>query len=142
MAEKDDLLARVADLEAELKRVRSRPANQLGGDIQQASYDQEHHGKPTPMSVKGLLKKGVKKQAIQAAMKQAGLNGTVNDDGTVTGFQCSEYPDCLATGSTPHCVGITYGAVVHVPACTLFHDAVGPLEPTSERVIVTQVQAP
>src|SRR2546421_4920974 len=142
MDEKDDLLARVADLEAELKRVRSRPANQLGGDIQMASFDQEHHGKPTALSVKGLLKKGVQVKKIRDALRAANLGGSVNDDGTVVNFSCPEYPDCLATGATPHCVGITYGAVVHVPACTLFHDAVGPLEPTSERVIVTQVQAP
>jgi len=142
MPEKDDLLARIGELEATIREMKRRPANQLGGDIQQASYDQDHHGKPTALSVKGLLRKGVKKQTIQAAMKSAGLGGTVNDDGTVTGFQCPEYPDCLATGSSPHCVGITYGTSVHVPNCTVFHDAVAPLEPSSERVIVTQVQAP
>ena len=68
MPEKDDLLARIADLEATIKEMKRRPANQLGGDIQQASYSSDHHGTPVPLSVKGLLKKGVKKQTIQAAM--------------------------------------------------------------------------
>src|SRR5256885_15711870 len=126
----EDLKQRLAGLEAELKKIKSKPANQLGGDIQQASFTDEHHGTPTPLSVKGLLKKGVKKQAIQSAMKDAKLGGTVLDDGSVANFRCPEYPECLATGSTPHCVGITYGSAVHVPYCTLFHDAVAPLEPT------------
>src|SRR2546430_15262273 len=142
MAQKDDLLARVADLEAELKPAKPRPANQLGGDIQQAQFDQEHHGKPTALSVKGLLKKGVPVKKIRDALRGANLGGTVGDDGTVSNFSCPEYPDCLATGASPHCVGITYGTSVHVPNCTVFHDAVAPLEPSSERVIVTQVQAP
>ena len=142
MAESDELKQRLADLEAELKRMKSRPANQLGGDIQQASYDADHHGKPTAMSVKGLLRKGVQAKKIQAAMRDAKLGGTILEDGSVANFSCPEYPDCLATGSSPHCVGITYGTSVHVPNCTVFHDAVAPLEPSSERVIETQVQAP
>ena len=76
MAESDELKQRLADLEAELKRMKSRPANQLGGDIQQASYDADHHGKPTAMSVKGLLRKGVPAKKIQAIRKYRELTGT------------------------------------------------------------------
>src|SRR2546430_17638071 len=94
----EDLKQRLADLEAELKAIKSKPANQLGGDIQRGVYDQEHHGTPTPLSVKGLLKKGVKKQTIQAAMKDAKVGGTVLDDGAVANFRCPEYPECLGIG--------------------------------------------